>query len=89
MTPPAVLVNATTTDSTLKAEIKSVYTTPIWVTTDNMAATVVKDGAVKTADLCAGALASACTAAGISPIAESATAGRMQRPAASRYGCPR
>jgi D-xylose transport system substrate-binding protein len=49
----------------LKAEIKSVYTTPVWVTTDNMAATVVKDGAVKVSALCAGATASACTAAGI------------------------
>ena len=46
------------------SDIKSVYTTPIWVTTDNMADTVVKDGAIKAADLCAGALASACTAAG-------------------------
>jgi D-xylose transport system substrate-binding protein len=39
---------------------------PIWVTAVNMASTVVKDGAIKTATLCAGALASACTAAGIS-----------------------
>lgn len=64
-TPPATLANATTTDTVLKAEIKSVYTTPVWVTTDNMAATVVKDGAVKVSALCAGATASACTAAGI------------------------
>ena len=42
------------------------YTTPTWVTTDNMADTVVKDGAVKVADLCAGRLASACAGAGIS-----------------------
>jgi D-xylose transport system substrate-binding protein len=47
-------------------DIKSVYTTPIWVTTANMAATVVKDGAVKVADLCGGTVAAACTAAGIS-----------------------
>ena len=39
---------------------------PIWVTTDNMADTVVKDGAIKVSDLCAGQLASACAAAGIS-----------------------
>jgi len=64
-TPPATLANATTTDTVLKAEIKSVYTTPVWVTTDNMAATVVKDAAVKVSALCAGATASACTAAGI------------------------
>jgi hypothetical protein len=38
---------------------------PINVNTDNMASTVVKDKFVNTADLCAGALASACAAAGI------------------------
>jgi D-xylose transport system substrate-binding protein len=64
-TPPTTLVNSTTTDSVISKDIKSVYTTPIWVTTANMAATVVKDGAVKVADLCGGAVASACTAAGI------------------------
>jgi D-xylose transport system substrate-binding protein len=65
-TPPASLVNATTPDTTLKKDIKSVYTTPIWVTTDNMADTVVKDGAIKVKDLCAGALKSKCAEAGIS-----------------------
>ena len=65
VTPPASLANATTQDSVLKAAIKSVYTTPIWVTTANMASTVVKDGAVKVGALCTGAAASACTAAGI------------------------
>jgi D-xylose transport system substrate-binding protein len=66
-TPPASLVNAQTMDTTLGKNIASVYTTPIWVTTQNMAATVVKDGAVKVSDLCAGAaLKQACTAAGIS-----------------------
>jgi len=64
-TPPATLANATTMDSVLKQAIKSVYTTPLWVTPANMAATVVKDGAVKVTALCAGATASACTAAGI------------------------
>jgi D-xylose transport system substrate-binding protein len=66
VTPPTSLVNATTQDTTLGKDIASVYTTPIWVTTDNMADTVVKDGAVKASDLCAGDLASACQAAGIS-----------------------
>jgi D-xylose transport system substrate-binding protein len=66
VTPPASLVNATTPDTTLNKDIKSVYTTPIWVTTDNMADTVVKDGAIKVSDLCVGALASKCTEAGIS-----------------------
>src|SRR4249919_4243360 len=65
-TPPTSLVNAQTMDTTLGKDIQSVYTTPIWVTTQNMADTVVKDGAVKVSDLCAGALQSACTAAGIS-----------------------
>jgi len=65
-TPPASLVNATTPDTTLKKDIKSVYTTPIWVTTDNMADTVVKDGAIKVSDLCVGALKSKCAEAGIS-----------------------
>lgn len=64
-TPPATLANATTKDTVLAKDIKSVYTTPIWVTTENMAATVVKDGAVKASALCAGATASACTTAGI------------------------
>ncbi len=65
LTPPSTLVNATTTDTVISKDIKSVYTTPIWVTTENMAATVVKDGAVTVATLCGGAVASACTAAGI------------------------
>ena len=65
VTPPATLANATTADTVLKKDIKSVYTTPVWVTTENMGATVVKDGAVKVAELCAGATASACTTAGI------------------------
>jgi len=65
-TPPDSLVNATTKDTTLGQDIQSVYTTPIWVTTQNMADTVVKDGAVKVSDLCTGSLQSACTQAGIS-----------------------
>jgi D-xylose transport system substrate-binding protein len=66
LTPPSSLVNAQTMDTTLGKQIASVYTTPIWVTTQNMADTVVKDGAVKVSDLCTGSLQSACTAAGIS-----------------------
>jgi D-xylose transport system substrate-binding protein len=68
-TPPSTLVNSTTKDSTIGANVKSVYTPPTWVTVDNMAATVVKDGKV-TGDvtvkqLCSGGLQSACSAAGI------------------------
>ena len=43
-TPPSTLVNSTTKDTTIGANVKSVYTPPTWVTVDNMAATVVKDG---------------------------------------------
>ena len=65
VTPPATLANATTKDTVLGKDIKSVYTTPVWVTTENMAGSVVKDGAVKVSALCAGTTASACAAAGI------------------------
>jgi D-xylose transport system substrate-binding protein len=63
--PPESLVADTTKDTVLDKDIKSVYTKPIWVTSENMADTVVKDGAVTVADLCTGAVASACTEAGI------------------------
>ena len=65
VTPPATLANAKTRDTVLNKNITSVYTTPIWVTSKNMNATVVKDGAVKASNLCVGATANACTAAGI------------------------
>ena len=64
-TPPSTLVNDTTTDSTLNAEIKSVYTKPFWVTKENMNDTVVKDGTISAATLCAGKVASLCKDAGI------------------------
>jgi D-xylose transport system substrate-binding protein len=64
--PPSSLVNSTTADTEIGKDIPSVLTTPIWVTSDNMADTVVADGAVKVSDLCAGEVASACTDAGIS-----------------------
>jgi D-xylose transport system substrate-binding protein len=70
-TPPASLVNATTKDDTIGKDIKSVYTVPVWVTSQNMADTVIADdtaiGIGPTAkDICTSALQSACTAAGIS-----------------------
>ena len=65
-TPPSSLVSGTTKDSELNADIPSVLAKPIWVTEENMADTVVKDGAVKASDLCAGKLASKCQEAGIS-----------------------
>ncbi len=64
-TPPAALVNGTTKDSTANTDVPSVLLTPVWVTTANMASTVVKDGTVKASNLCIAAVSSACTAAGI------------------------
>jgi len=64
--PPAALVNGKTPDTTGKTDVPSVLLTPIWVTADNMAATVVKDGFVQPPKLCAGELAKQCQAAGIS-----------------------
>jgi D-xylose transport system substrate-binding protein len=65
-TPPAALVNGKTTDSSVNVEIGSVLLPPTWATTENMAATVIKDEAVKKTELCITAVADACTAAGIS-----------------------
>jgi D-xylose transport system substrate-binding protein len=63
--PPAALVNGKTADSTTKLDVPSVLLTPLWVTEANMADTVVKDGFVDPKKLCAGSLASRCSAAGI------------------------
>ncbi len=63
---PSSLLNATTKDDQTSANVQSVYLTPVWVTSANMATTVVKDNAVKVSDLCVTAVAQACTAAGIS-----------------------
>jgi D-xylose transport system substrate-binding protein len=65
LTPPATLVNAQTMDSTLKANVKSVYTKPQWVTAADIESTIIKDGWLSPAALCKG-IASDCTAAGIS-----------------------
>jgi D-xylose transport system substrate-binding protein len=64
-TPPSSLVNDTTRDATLNADIKSVYTKPFWVTKENMADTVVKDGTITASALCTGAVAKECKEAGI------------------------
>jgi D-xylose transport system substrate-binding protein len=65
--PPSSLVNAQTMDSKIGKNIPSVYEVPHWVTTSNMASTVVKDKAVEVSQLCAGAtLQKACQSAGIS-----------------------
>jgi D-xylose transport system substrate-binding protein len=65
-TPPSGLVNATTADSKTGKDVKSSYLTPTWVTTENMASTVIKDGYAKASDVCVAETQSACTAAGIS-----------------------
>lgn len=67
VTPPAALVNGKTQDTQAKVAVPSVLLKPQWVTTKNMKATVVADGAVPAKQLCAGKYASACTAAGITP----------------------
>ena len=63
--PPAALTNGSTADSDAGTNVPSVLLAPVWVTAANMAATVVKDEAVKKADLCISEVAAACTAAGI------------------------
>jgi D-xylose transport system substrate-binding protein len=67
LTPPSTLVNAKTMDSEIGKNIPSVYTVPYWVTSANMASTVIKDKAVPVSQLCTGStLQQACQAAGIS-----------------------
>jgi D-xylose transport system substrate-binding protein len=61
--PPAGLLNGKSDNKTTK--VPSALLIPITVDAKNMASTVVKDNFVTAADLCAGSLAAACTAAGI------------------------
>jgi D-xylose transport system substrate-binding protein len=65
LAPPASLVNAQTMDSTLGANVKSVYTKPQWVTAADIEGTIIKDGWLSVSALCKG-ITSDCTAAGIS-----------------------
>lgn len=62
---PDSLVNGTTEDDSDSSQVTSSLLTPVWVTADNMAATVVADKAVKQSDLCIASLQAACTDAGI------------------------
>jgi D-xylose transport system substrate-binding protein len=64
--PSKDLVNGVTADTQANNSVPSVLLTPIWVTPQNMAATVVKDGFVKASKLCTGAVKKACKSAGIS-----------------------
>lgn len=65
--PPASLVNGTTRDSVANVDVPSVLLTPLWVTAADIAGTVVADNFVPAAQLCAGDVAAACAAAGITP----------------------
>jgi D-xylose transport system substrate-binding protein len=65
-TPPASLVNGAAQDTTAKVSVPSVLLLPKWVTTSNMNATVIADKFVPASQLCAGAFAADCKAAGIS-----------------------
>ena len=64
-TPPSSLVNSTTKDTQINADIKSVYTKPVWVTKDNMNDTVIKDQVIPIAQICGGNMAKVCKDAGI------------------------
>jgi D-xylose transport system substrate-binding protein len=66
ITPPAALVNGSVKDLTSGATVPSILLTPEWVTTANMAATVVKDGFVPASQICAGSFAKDCAKYGIS-----------------------
>ena len=61
--PPAGLVNAKSSDTT--KEVPSVLLKPVAVTKDNINDTVIKDGFIKSSQLCAGKYAQACKDAGI------------------------
>jgi D-xylose transport system substrate-binding protein len=64
--PPAALINGTSEDPTEHVAVPSVLLTPEWVTPTNMESTVIHDGFVPAAQLCAGKFAADCKADGIS-----------------------
>jgi D-xylose transport system substrate-binding protein len=66
LTPPADLVNGTSADILEHNKaVPSVLLTPEWVTSKNMAATVVADDSVPGSQICTAAFAAECKAAGI------------------------
>ncbi|HEU5042685.1 MAG TPA: substrate-binding domain-containing protein [Nocardioidaceae bacterium] len=65
VTPPSALVNGTTKDTKAGVDVKSVLLKPEWVTTDNMASTVVADKFVPASQLCSGKYATYCSKYGI------------------------
>jgi D-xylose transport system substrate-binding protein len=62
---PAGLLNGVVTDVTNHKKVKSVLLPPVWVTTANMKATIIKDNFVTAKQLCAGAYKADCTKYGI------------------------
>ena len=65
-TPPPVLANGSTKDTTAGVDVPSVLLTPQWVTSSNMNATVIADNFVPASQLCTAKYKAACQAAGIS-----------------------
>jgi len=65
-TPPSSLVNGATQDTKANVSVPSVLLTPKWVTTANMASTVVADKFVTVGQLCVGQYTQLCKTAGIS-----------------------
>ena len=65
-TPPSALVNGSVQDTKSNVTVPSVLLTPKWVTTANMASTVVADKFVTVAQLCVGQYVQLCKTAGIS-----------------------
>jgi D-xylose transport system substrate-binding protein len=63
--PPPGLLNGVIQVATSHVEVPSVLLTPEWVTSANMAATVIADRTVTVTQLCAGSYASECKTAGI------------------------
>lgn len=65
-TPPASLLNGTTTDPTNSSVTEpAVLLTPTWVNASNMESTVIADQFVKASDICAAVGQSVCDSAGI------------------------
>ena len=64
--PPSTLVNGSTNDSKANTAVPSVLLTPKWVTTANMASTVIADHSVTAAQLCVSQYATLCKTYGIS-----------------------
>jgi D-xylose transport system substrate-binding protein len=65
-TPPTALVNGSVQDTKSNVAVPSVLLTPKWVTTTNMASTVVADKFVTVGQLCVGQYAQLCKTFGIS-----------------------